>query len=1696
MKFNKKLMSLPAGVAVFAFLALAGLVGMLAVQSVMAQGTTPDREALVRLDYDEDRTDAVYSYSATDVDDPVLYWTLGGPDAADFMVEGIGASRYTGVLRFKSQPDFENPADGAHDLDGNGTVDAGEGASDNIYRVTLRFGGGGEDGLATPDDPNDDYDGDDLRTVDLVITVMNVDEPGTVTLSPLQPQVGTQLEAMLDDLDVQVGFGEWRWSTGPSKTGPWNYVTDWVDKGADSLANTYRPVVGDRDDYLRVEVRYKDRESDDIKDEQTVSNYPVRKDIVTSNADPTYPDQSSLGVGTPTDGVFPLTRVATNRYVAENAPAGTLVGAPVTAFDDATTLDILTYSLFDNETDDSDTNANTPANMDGHSTHFDIDPATGQIMVAPGAMLNLTTAVQEANTEALAYMVQVRAVDGDGDENQSMVVTITVLPVDERPMIARTYAEAIPAAGGTHGGQAAGARVPTEMTHYEDDNTARPATAIDTDLDSSVLAIDGTFADAELQPAIYTATDPEDDNTTLMWSLAGPDADIFGLTPEMGAQTTLAFKKGPDFEAPGDANKNNVYEVTIVVTDSTGVNMDTRDVTVKVINSTEDNTPGEVKLSNRQPEGAALLTATLEDADAPWTGESWQWYRSVAGAEGSEATCGTVTDGEFTPTAALFTGGAPVAAAWAEIDGETSDSYRPKWDEDGDPNDDAGKCLLATVEYVDSRLAADATNPGGVETAHAISHNPVVVEDDDNAKPEFHANEDVPTSALVSEYRTEVVENATLPFILTAVMSAIDDEADPKTAPRVDAGDDVLTYTLSGPDAEHFEIIGSVDNPATLGADATDGQLSIKDDTKLDYDAGQREYRLTVTATDPSGDSDSVNVIVSITNYNESPELKGETLVRYVENGTGPVATYQGTDPENAGMIYDIVESETGLTPEITGITGFSATDIEDHALFTISSLNGALRFREPANFEKPQDVGANNRYQVTVRVTAQDPLSNDPTNAEYPRKTAFVKVTVIVTDENEVPEFKNTPAVLEITENPDDAERDPLLNRGVGKPNDIAPEAPNLDVGIPVVATDDDNTSIFASGGYGDTNTTPDHIDSLHYELTGTDAGLFDIVPATGQILTREKLNYEARPTYTVTVRATDRDGETDSIRITIRVTDIVEQPVIGPGQNFAPAFAAATAERMVAENTAAGVNVGAPIVAVDPEGDTITYTVSGDQFSIDSETGQLMTKEALDYETMSSHTVTVTATDDDPLEALSGTIEVTVNVTNMDERGTITLTPSTGGQVGVPLTAELSDEDGVVGSIEWLWYQVPMAGSSTPITGARAAVYTPVAADAGNRLRVTASYTDGEGPNKEESFTTTDPIAEANAPPEFGEGATASRDVAENMASGTLVGSAVAATDPNGDILTYSIPSSGDAASFIITSGTGQLATAAVLNHEAKSSYAVTITATDPSGAIDTIAVTVNVTNVNEDGMITLSPARPSVGTMMMAMLTDPDGSISNVTWQWAYSTAMGGPFTAYPAETTANLTPQAADEGRYLRISASYTDALGAQTAMTTTAMPVTTVPNHPGVVTLSTMEPVAGVAITASLTDANGSVTGESWQWQKSMDMSSWMDITGATGMSYMPVAADDGYYLRATVMYTDGHGPGQSAMSGATTSMVTVDPTQAIIDKYDSTANGGNGNGRVDIAEILNAIDDYREGRNNTTIAEILTLIDTYRNQAN
>ena len=146
---------------------------------------------------------------------------------------------------------------------------------------------------------------------------------------------------------------------------------------------------------------------------------------------------------------------------------------------------------------------------------------------------------------------------------------------------------------------------------------------------------------------------------------------------------------------------------------------------------------------------------------------------------------------------------------------------------------------------------------------------------------------------------------------------------------------------------------------------------------------------------------------------------------------------------------------------------------------------------------------------------------------------------------------------------------------------------------------------------------------DTLTYSLGGDDAASFDIVGASGQLQTKAALDHETTPSYSVIVTATDLSNATDTIAVTITVTDV----------NEAPEFPTETGARTVEENTAAGQDIGLPVEATDPDtGSVLTYSLGGADsasFDIVEETGQLQTKAALDHETTPSYSVTVTARD-----------------------------------------------------------------------------------------------------------------------------------------------------------------------------------------------------------------------------------------------------------------------------------------------------------------------------------------------------------------------------------------------------------------------------------------------------------------------------------
>ena len=554
-------------------------------------------------------------------------------------------------------------------------------------------------------------------------------------------------------------------------------------------------------------------------------------------------------------------------------------------------------------------------------------------------------------------------------------------------------------------------------------------------------------------------------------------------------------------------------------------------------------------------------------------------------------------------------------------------------------------------------------------------------------------------------------------------------------------------------------------------------------------------------------------------------------------------------------------------------VTSTTVTATFNESGDTVSIMEGANTYTNSASV--PLDVGEN---EITVTVTTTD---GTPTPHIY---------TVTVTRApNASPAFHDGPTTT----------------RGVDENT-----ATGMDIGDPVAATDGDN-------------------DTLTYSLDATSQATFDIVPTTGQLQTKSPLDYETKGTYTVTVSVRDSkndDGDTDevtddTITVTILVADLNEAPEFPVSE---------TGQRSVDENTAAGVNIGAPVAATDDDNDALTYsldTTSQATFDIVPATGQLQTKSALDYDIGTrSYQVDVTAADPSGAKDI---ITVTITVNNVDESGTVTLS-STQLIVGTPLTATLTDLDGVSGSVTWSWARSPNGTTDWALLGGETSdTYTPVAADVDHYLRATASYDDEEGPDKSAQAFPANKVLPApiapNEPPAFDEGPVTWRVVDENTPAGVDIGEPVTATDPENDTLTYSLDVT-SRATFDIVATTGQLQTKADLDHETTLSYVVTVIATDTAGATDTIDVTITAIDVDEPGTVTLSSLQPLVAIPLTASLDDGDG-VRGVTWSWWRSPNGTTDWALMDGETSDTYTPVADDMGDYLRATASYDDEHGA-------------------------------------------------------------------------------------------------------------------------------------------------------------------------
>ena len=140
--------------------------------------------------------------------------------------------------------------------------------------------------------------------------------------------------------------------------------------------------------------------------------------------------------------------------------------------------------------------------------------------------------------------------------------------------------------------------------------------------------------------------------------------------------------------------------------------------------------------------------------------------------------------------------------------------------------------------------------------------------------------------------------------------------------------------------------------------------------------------------------------------------------------------------------------------------------------------------------------------------------------------------------------------------------------------------------------------------------------------ELSITSAGVLTFSSAP---------DYETQSSYSATVTASDGTNSTDQ-SIIVTVTDV---------DDVAPVFSSSASFSAAENQTAIGT-----VTATDTDTDSISFTVSGSELSITS-VGVLTFSSAPDYDTQSSYSATVTASDG----TNSTNQSITVTVTDVDD-------------------------------------------------------------------------------------------------------------------------------------------------------------------------------------------------------------------------------------------------------------------------------------------------------------------------------------------------------------------------------------------------------------------------------------------------------------
>lgn len=905
-----------------------------------------------------------------------------------------------------------------------------------------------------------------------------------------------------------------------------------------------------------------------------------------------------------------------------------------------------------------------------------------------------------------------------------------------------------------------------------------------------------------------------------------------------------------------------------------------------------------------------------------------------------------------------------------------------------------------------------------------------------------------------------------------------------------DAGE-TFTYSLSTPYGDTFAI-----DPHT-------GVITVIDNSQLNYELISSLYAY-VTVTDAGGLSAARAFEIAIRNVNEPP-ITEDREYTLPENAYGGIdfGYVPGYDPESGyGVQFAIASStlpgafvihpvygtlqlaEGAVLDHETADTVTLVVTVSDYGDPSLSSTSTVTIHIGDVNeppIAEPQEISvaettANGTVVGTVQVSDPDAgqtLTYQLVGSSFGGAFAIDSTTGVITVvDSSLLNFEQMPSgnLQVMAQDNGDPSLSTYFNVFVTITD--ANDAPRV---IPTEFTLNENTISGTAVGYA-LAWDEDAGQSLTYQIvSSTLPGAFAFDPGTFTLVVADSslLDFESVSSVTLDILVTD-DGSTPRstmTTVTFTLTDVNESPVASGGSFSIP------------ENTASGTVVGT-VSASDPDaGQTLTYSIDHSflpgAFAIDPATGAITVADAslLDYEAVTSVLLFIRVTDSgDP--ALSVSVPVTISLTNVNESpivqsgsfsvpeyigsgyviGTVQATP---GQAGQTLLYE------IVGST------LPDAFQIHPFNGEIRVLSTqPLDHESAPTATLTVRVSDYANPSLSSTATITIAITDVNESPVL---EVQTFSVAENSASGTVVGTVLASDPDHGQTLTYSIVSQHVPGAFAIDPVTGQITVAngSLIDFESRTSIEIGVWVDDNgTPKLSSVApITIQILDVNEtptasNGSFTIQENRPNGTVVGTVLASDPDAGqtlqyqIVGSTFPGAFAinlatgqiTVANSALLNYESAKSATLTVRVTDSGP---------GALSTTAVVTIAITNANEAPTFPGQAFSIAENSANGTVIgTLSATDPDG---GGSLTYQLvSSSVSGAVTINASTGRITIANSSTFNHETRTSidlqVRVTDSGNPALSTVAPVTILITDVnEATPSISDKTFSVAeNAANG----------------------------------------